>query len=208
VISCARAAGQPVTRTPVWFMRQAGRYMPEYRAIKERATFLEMCKTPDLAVEVTLQPIRALGVDAAILFSDILITVEAMGVGVEFTPGPHIAAPIRSRAQVDALRIPQPEADLSFVLEAVRRLRAELPAHIPLLGFCGAPWTLANYVVEGSGAKEFTRMKQLCYEDPATAQALLDKLTATEHRLFVRPASIGGAGGPDLRYLGRHPRSR
>jgi uroporphyrinogen decarboxylase len=172
-------------------MRQAGRYMPEYRAIKERATFLEMCKTPDLAVEVTLQPIRALGVDAAILFSDILITVEAMGVGVEFTPGPHIAAPVRSRAQVDALRIPKPEDDLAFVLETVRRLRAELPPHVPLLGFCGAPWTLANYVVEGSGSKEFTRMKQLCYEDPATADALLDKLTRTNAAYLIAQLRSG-----------------
>jgi uroporphyrinogen decarboxylase len=183
---------QPVRRTPVWFMRQAGRYMPEYRAIKERATFLEMCKTPDLAVEVTLQPVRALGVDAAILFSDILISVEAMGVEIEFNPGPQIPAPIRSRADVERLRVPDPRAAVPFVLEAVRRLRHELPAHIPLVGFCGAPWTLANYVVEGGGAKEFVRMKQLCYEDPATAELLLTKLAAT-NAAYLRAQLAAGA---------------
>jgi uroporphyrinogen decarboxylase len=183
---------QPVRRTPVWFMRQAGRYMPEYRAIKERASFLEMCKTPDLAVEVTLQPLRALDVDAAILFSDILISVEAMGVGVEFNPGPRIPSPVRSRADVERLTVPDPEAAVPFVLEAVRRLRRDLPAHVPLIGFCGAPWTLANYIVEGGGAKEFVRMKQLCYEDPATAELLLEKLAAT-NAAYLRAQLAAGA---------------
>jgi uroporphyrinogen decarboxylase len=183
---------QPVRRTPVWFMRQAGRYMPEYRAIKERATFLQMCKTPDLAVEVTLQPVRAFELDAAILFSDILISVEAMGVGVEFNPGPQIPAPVRTRADVERLRIPDPEEAVPFVLEAVRRLRRELPAHLPLIGFCGAPWTLANYVVEGGGAKEFVRMKQLCYEDPATADLLLEKLAAA-NAAYLRAQVAAGA---------------
>lgn len=183
---------QPVRRTPVWFMRQAGRYMPEYRAIKERATFLEMCKTPELAVEVTLQPVRAFEVDAAILFSDILITVEAMGVGVEFNPGPQIPAPVRNRAGVERLRIPEPEEAVPFVLAAVRELRQALPAGLPLLGFCGAPWTLANYIVEGGGAKEFTAMKRLCYEDPATAELLLEKLTAT-NAAYLRAQIAAGA---------------
>ena len=182
---------EPVSRTPAWFMRQAGRYMPEYRAIKERATFLEMCKTPDLAVEVTLQPVRTLGVDAAILFSDILITVEAMGVRVEFNPGPQIPKPVRSRADVEALRVPDPAAAVPFVLEAVRRLRAELPPHVPLIGFSGAPWTLANYVVEGGGSKEFVRMKQLCYEDPETAALLLDKLAAANAAYLAAQIAAG-----------------
>ena len=183
---------QPVRRTPVWFMRQAGRYMPEYRAIKERASFLEMCKTPDLAVEVTLQPVRAFEIDAAILFSDILISVEAMGVRVEFNPGPQLPSPVRTRADVERLRIPDPEAAVPFVLEAVRRLRRELPAQLPLIGFCGAPWTLANYMVEGGGAKEFVRMKQLCYEDPASAELLLEKLAAT-NGAYLRAQLAAGA---------------
>ncbi len=150
----------PVERRPVWFMRQAGRYMPEYRAIRARTSFLDMCKTPDLAVEITLQPVRALGVDAAILFSDILVPLEGMGIRIAFDPGPQLPEPIRTRAQVESLRIPEPEDSVPFVLEALRRLRAELPREVALIGFCGAPWTLANYVVEGGGAKEFTRMKR------------------------------------------------
>jgi len=182
---------EPVARTPVWFMRQAGRYMPEYRAIKERASFLEMCRTPDLAVEITLQPVRALGVDVAILFSDILIPVAAMGIEVEFAPGPVVRHPIRDRAAVDALRVPEPAESVPFVLESLRRLRGELAPQVALLGFCGAPWTLANYLVEGGGAKEFVRMKQLCFEDPTTAERLLDKLTATNAAYLCAQVAAG-----------------
>jgi len=182
---------QPVRRTPVWFMRQAGRYMPEYRAIKERSTFLDMCRTPDLAVEITMQPVRALGVDAAILFSDIMIPLAGMGVEVEFAPGPTIASPVRTRAAVDTLRVPEPAESVPFVLEAVRRLRHELPAGIPLIGFAGAPWTLACYLVEGGGAKELVRMKQLCYENPAAATALLDKLAATNAAYLAAQLAAG-----------------
>lgn len=170
---------QPVPHTPVWFMRQAGRYMREYMAIKEKHGFLTMCRTPELAVEITLQPIRALGVDAAILFSDIMIPIARMGFDIEFAPGPQIGNPVRSRADVEALRVVEPEESVPFVLEAVRGLRAQLPPHVPLIGFCGAPWTLANYVAEGGGAKEFVRLKQMCYEDPGTANLLLEKLVAT-----------------------------
>jgi uroporphyrinogen decarboxylase len=183
---------QPVTRRPVWFMRQAGRYMPEYRAIKARASFLEMCKTPDLAVEVTLQPVRALGVDAAILFSDILIPVEAMGVRVEFTPGPHLPEPVRSRSDVDRLRIVPPAEACRSCSKRFRRLRRDLPPDVPLVGFCGAPWTIANYLVEGGGAKEFVRFKQLCYEDPETATLLLDKL-ASVHAAYLQAQLAAGA---------------
>jgi uroporphyrinogen decarboxylase len=172
-------------------MRQAGRYMREYRAVKERATFLEMCRTPDLAVEVTLQPIRALGVDAAILFSDILVPIAAMGIEIDFDPGPRIANPVRSRADVDTLRVPAPEESVPFVLEAVRRLRRELPPEVPLLGFCGAPWTLANYVVEGGGQKEFVRMKRLLYEDPEAADLLLHKLARTNAAYLVAQLRAG-----------------
>jgi uroporphyrinogen decarboxylase len=182
---------EPVARRPVWFMRQAGRYMPEYRAVKERAGFLEMCRNPDLAVEVSLQPVRALGVDAAILFSDILIPVEAMGLRIDFDPGPRIETPVRSRPNVDALRVFDPREGVPFVLEAVRRLRAALPAHVPLIGFCGAPWTLANYAVEGGGTKDFVRLKQLCYEDPAAAELLLDKLAAVNARYLAAQIEAG-----------------
>lgn len=170
---------QPVPHTPVWFMRQAGRYMREYMAIKEKHGFLTMCRTPELAIEVTLQPVRALGVDAAILFSDIMIPIARMGFDIEFAPGPQIGNPVRSRADVEALRVVEPEESVPFVLEAVRGLRAALPPHVPLIGFCGAPWTLANYVAEGGGAKEFVRMKSMCYGEPETANLLLEKLTAT-----------------------------
>ena len=182
---------ESVPHTPVWFMRQAGRYMPEYRAIKERSSFLEMCRTPDLAVEITLQPVRALGVDAAILFSDIMIPLAAMGIEVEFAPGPIVRHPIRDRATVNALRVPEPEESVPFVLESLQRLRRELPPHVALIGFCGAPWTLANYVVEGGGAKEFVRMKQLCFEDPVTAERLLDKLAATNGTYLCAQVAAG-----------------
>lgn len=171
--------GEHVEHTPIWFMRQAGRYMPEYRAIRERSSFLDMCKTPDLAVEITLQPVQHLGVDAAILFSDILIPIEKMGIPIEFNPGPVLPQPIRTRAQVEALRVPEPQESVPFVLEAVRRLRAELPRRVALIGFCGAPWTLANYAAEGGGSKEFTWLKRLIYEDPDSARQLLEKLAAT-----------------------------
>ena len=182
---------EPVSHRPVWFMRQAGRYMPEYRAIRARAGFLDMCRDPDLAVEVTLQPIRAFGMDAAILFSDILITMEGMGIRTEFTPGPVIPDPIRTHQQVEALRVPDPLETVPFVLEALRRLRRELPAEVALIGFCGAPWTLANYVVEGGGAKEFTRMKRLLYEDPATGDMLLRKLAATNAAYLIAQIEAG-----------------
>jgi len=181
----------PVPHAPVWFMRQAGRYMPEYRAIKERATFLEMCRTPDLAVEVTLQPVRALGVDAAILFSDILVPLPGMGIDIEFAPGPLLADPVRSRAQVEALRVPEPEESVPFVLESLRRLRVELPPEVALVGFCGAPWTLANYAVEGGGKHEFTRLKRFLYEDPAAAQLLIDKLADTNARYLAAQIAAG-----------------
>lgn len=183
---------QPVAHRPVWLMRQAGRYMPEYRAIRERSSFLESCKTPDIAVEITLQPVRALGVDAAILFSDIMVPLEGMGLEIEFAPGPKLRDPVRTRAQVDALRVPDPRESVPYVLETLRRLRAELPGHVALIGFCGAPWTLANYVVQGGSAKEFTRMKRLLYEDAAAGEALLHKLAST-NAAYLRAQIEAGA---------------
>jgi uroporphyrinogen decarboxylase len=182
----------PVERTPVWFMRQAGRYLPEYRAVKERSSFLEMCRRPDLAVEITLQPVRRLGVDAAILFSDILITLPGMGVEVEFSPGPQLPRPLRSRVDIQALRVPDPQESVPFVLETLRQLRAELPREVALVGFCGAPWTLANYAVEGGGKQEFSHLKRLAYEDPPAAAMLLEKLAAT-NAAYLRAQIAAGA---------------
>jgi len=172
-------------------MRQAGRYMAEYRAIKERSNFLEMCRTPDLAVEITLQPIEKLGVDAAILFSDIMIPIEKMGIPIAFNPGPIIETPIRTRQQIEALRIPDPQESVPFVMEALRRLRNELPAHVSLIGFCGAPWTLANYAVEGGGSKNFTLLRRLLYEDEAAGLLLLEKLADTNAAYLVAQIEAG-----------------
>lgn len=157
--------GEPVDTTPVWIMRQAGRYMEEYRAVRARHSFLEVCKTPELACEVTLQPLDRLGVDAAILFSDIMIPLEGMGCQVEFNPGP-VMEPIRTRAAVDALRVCDPEADVPYVLDAVRLIRKELAGKVPLIGFSGAPFTLAAYMVEGKGSREFANLKRMMFAAP------------------------------------------
>jgi uroporphyrinogen decarboxylase len=167
---------QPVDRTPLWIMRQAGRYLPEYRALRERADFLTVCRTPELAVEASLQPLRRFGLDAAIIFSDIMVPLEAMGVELEFDPGPHIVKPIRTRADVDALVV-RPAAEASaFVGEAVALLRRELDGRTPVIGFCGAPFTLAAYLVEGRGKEGFGGVKSLMAREPATFTLLLEKL--------------------------------
>jgi uroporphyrinogen decarboxylase len=171
---------QPVDRTPVWMMRQAGRYLPEYREIRQKVTFLELCKNTDLAAEVSLQPYRILGVDAVIFFSDILIPVEAMGAGVSLTDkGPEIEHPIRSRRDIDALSIPDPASEVPFVGSIIKKLLRELHDAVPLIGFAGAPWTLASYLVEGGGSKSFAEIKGLAFREPGTLRALLDKLTQT-----------------------------
>jgi uroporphyrinogen decarboxylase len=171
---------QPVDRTPVWMMRQAGRYLKEYREIRQKVSFLDLCKNTDLAAEVSLQPFRILGVDAVIFFSDILIPVEAMGVGVALTDkGPEIAHPIRSRADVDGLRIPDPSREMPFVGSILKKLRGILAGDAPLIGFSGAPWTLASYMIEGGGSRSFSEIKTLAFRDPRTLHALLDKLAST-----------------------------
>jgi len=159
---------EPVDQTPVWFMRQAGRYMPEYRALRERHSLLELCRTPELAVEVTLQPIRAFGFDAAILFSDLLIPLDPLGLPFDFHSGegPVVEKPLRSRADVEALRRFEPREELGMVLEAIRLLRREL--EVPLIGFAGAPFTLATYAIEGGSSKNLARTKELMYGDPDT----------------------------------------
>jgi uroporphyrinogen decarboxylase len=159
---------EPVDRTPVWFMRQAGRYMPEYRALREKHSLLELCRTPELAVEVTLQPVNALGVDAAILFSDLLLPLDPLGIPFDFVAGegPLIERPIRSRADIDALRRFEPRKELSMVLAAIRLLGSALQG-VPLIGFAGAPFTLASYAIEGGHSNNFALTKALMYEDPA-----------------------------------------
>jgi uroporphyrinogen decarboxylase len=172
-------AGEAVERTPTWVMRQAGRYLPEYRALRERHDFLASCRTPELACEITLQPVRRLGVDAAILFSDILVPLPAMGVPVEFHPGPVLGRRVRTRADVDALRVAEAEEATPFVAEAVRLVRRELPRDVALIGFAGAPFTLATYLLEGGGSKSFSAVKGLLFSDPDVAHALLAKCADT-----------------------------
>lgn len=169
---------EPVDVTPVWFMRQAGRYMAEYRAIRARHTLLEICAQPELAAEVTLQPVRALGVDAAILFADILLPLVPMGIQLEFAAGegPVIHNPVRTPEDVAALRPVEPRESLAHVLEAVRLVRRELDGKTALIGFAGAPFTLASYLIEGGSSRNYIRTKRLMYSDPGTWHALMGKL--------------------------------
>jgi uroporphyrinogen decarboxylase len=160
-------------------MRQAGRYLPEYRKIRSEVDFLTLTKTPELAAEVTLQPVRRFGMDAAILFSDIMTPVEGMGVKLDFNPGPVIETPIRSLAQVDALRSPDPEEGVPFVLETVRMLSEALPREAPLIGFAGAPFTLFCYLIQGSGSKTFAEAKGFLFAEPEASRRLLEKLAET-----------------------------
>ncbi len=170
----------PTDFTPVWFMRQAGRYMAEYRAIRDKYSLLEICYHPELAVEVTLQPVHALGVDAAILFADILLPVIPLGLELKFSKGegPLIHNPIRTREDVNRLRLVDPDTDLWHVLETIRILHREL-CEIPLIGFCGAPFTIASYAIEGGASRDFLRTKTLIYNSPEVWRALMDKLADT-----------------------------
>lgn len=184
---------QPVDRTPVWFMRQAGRYMPEYRAVREKYSLLEICKQPDLAAEVTLQPVNALGVDAAILFADILLPVIPLGLGLEFVKGegPAIAKPVRTLADARALRPLNPEADLGYVLNAIRLLRRELDGSVPLIGFCGAPFTLASYIIEGGPSRDFTLTKSMMYSAPDVYRTLMQRLASMLSEYIVAQIRAG-----------------
>ena len=170
---------QPVDVTPVWMMRQAGRYLPEYRATRQRAgDFMALCKTPELACEVTLQPLDRFPLDAAILFSDILTIPDAMGLGLYFSEGegPRFKSPVRTAHDVAALAVPDPEGELRYVMDAVRLIRRELNGRVPLIGFAGSPWTLATYMVEGSGTKEFAHVKRMLFDEPKVMHQLLDVL--------------------------------
>ncbi|MBS3976121.1 MAG: uroporphyrinogen decarboxylase [Syntrophomonadaceae bacterium] len=170
--------GEDVDCTPVWLMRQAGRYMEEYMAIRRRHSFLTMCKTPELATQVTLQPVNRLGVDAAILFADILLPLEGMGIELEFAQneGPVIHNPVRTEADVDRLKIIEPEEAVPYVLEAVRMVRRELAGRVPLIGFSGAPFTLASYIIEGGGSKAYLDCKKLMWQNPQAWHRLMNKL--------------------------------
>ena len=170
---------QPVEYTPIWMMRQAGRYLPEYRKVREQAgSFLDLCTNPELACEVTLQPLRRFDFDAAILFSDILTIPDAMGLGLYFTEGegPKFTNPVRTAADVNKLPIPDPETDLRYVVDAVRLIRKTLQGSVPLIGFSGSPWTLATYMVEGGSSKSFQKVKGMMYEQPKLMHVMLDKL--------------------------------
>jgi len=170
---------QPVDVTPVWMMRQAGRYLPEYRATREKAgSFMDLCMNPELACEVTIQPLDRFALDAAILFSDILTVPDAMGLGLGFTTGegPTFKHPVRTSADVDKLPIPKPEGELKYVMDAVRTIRRELNGRAPLIGFSGSPWTLATYMVEGGSTKEFGHVKGMMFSQPELMHRLLDKL--------------------------------
>src|ERR1051325_4831590 len=184
---------ESVDATPVWYMRQAGRYMPEYRKVREKHTLLEICRTPELALEVTLQPIRAFEVDAAILFADILLPLEPMGAPFEFAAGegPVIHRPIRSKADVESLRSFEPEEGLPHVLAAIRLIRRELEGKKPLIGFAGAPFTLASYLIEGGQSSHFARVKRFMYDEPAAFALLMHKLAEVVRRYLLSQIAAG-----------------
>ncbi len=190
---------EPVERTPVWFMRQAGRSLPEYRAIRERHAFFEVAHTPALCAEVTLQPVRRHGVDAAVMFADIMTPVLGMGVDVELVEGvgPVVDRPVRTRGDVERLRVPDPEEAFAPVLDAVRLVRSELPPEAAVIGFCGGPFTVASYLVEGRPSRELARTKALMLSDPATWNALLEKLSAT-FAVYVAAKARAGADAIQL----------
>lgn len=173
---------QPVDRTPIWMMRQAGRYLPEYRASRTKAgSFMDLCTNPELACEVTLQPLERYPLDAAILFSDILTIPDAMGLGLYFETGegPRFKKPVRTEQEIAALQIPDVEDSLGYVMKAVSTIRSALGGRVPLIGFSGSPWTLATYMIEGGSSKDFRRAKAMIYDQPEVAHLLLDKLAQT-----------------------------
>lgn len=170
---------EQVDCTPVWLMRQAGRYLPEYIAIRSKSDFLTMCKTPELAAEVTLQPINRLGVDAAILFADILLPLEGMGINLQFAKneGPVISNPVRTMQDVENIRVLEAEEATPYVMDAVRLIKKELDGRVPLIGFSGAPFTVASYIIEGGGSKEYKNCKKMMWQAPEVWDALMEKIS-------------------------------
>ena len=186
--------GEAVPRLPVWMMRQAGRYLPEYREVRAKHAFLEVCKTPELAVEVSLQPFRRLGVDAVIVFSDILIPAEAMGLALELgDAGPNLPEPVRTAADVERLRGFDPETETGFLMEAIRRIAREVGPRVPVLGFAAAPWTLACYMVEGKTKEGFATVKSFLYHEPRSFRALLSKIADATVGYLKAQISAGAA---------------
>lgn len=173
--------GETVERTPVWMMRQAGRYLPEYMVLREKYGFFERCQTPELACAITLQPVDIIGVDAAILFSDILVVPQAMGLEVQLieSKGPVLPDPIKTTADLSRIRVPDVAESLGYVMDAIRMIQRELDGRVPLIGFAGAPWTLLCYMVQGKGSKTFDEAKAFCYTQPALAHQLLQMITDT-----------------------------
>jgi uroporphyrinogen decarboxylase len=169
--------GRRPARTPIWVMRQAGRYLPEYRAVRAKVSFEELCRRPDLCAEVTRQPIDRFGLDAAILFSDILTVFDAMGVRVAFQPAPVVAEPVRTVADVARLRFGRADDHLGYVYDAVAACKKELADRVPLIGFCGAPFTTASYMVEGGSSKEFLHIKRMAFTEPVVLGHLLERIT-------------------------------
>lgn len=183
------AHGHNTPRAPIWIMRQAGRYLSEYRALKEKYTFWELCRTPELAAEITLQPVRRFGMDAAILFQDIMTPLPPMGLEIDFAPGPVFNRPVRSREDVDKLRVPEQGEIAPYVAEAIRLIRAASP--VPLIGFGGAPLTLATYIVQGGGSKDYDEFRQFLRYAPGAAHALLEKLTELSIRYLKMQLDAG-----------------
>jgi uroporphyrinogen decarboxylase len=183
------ASGQDTRTAPVWVMRQAGRYLPEYRQLRAKHSFWELCRNPELAARVTLQPIERFGLDAAILFQDIMTPLPAMGISIDFNPGPVISEPLRSSAQVRQLRVPEQDEIAPFVAEEIHAVRSA--TRTPLIGFGGAPLTLATYLVEGHGSKDYARFRQLLRAEPATLHALLEKLTEVSIRYLLMQVEAG-----------------
>jgi uroporphyrinogen decarboxylase len=185
--------GETVERPPVWMMRQAGRYLPQYIALREKYGFFERCQTPELACEITIQPIDAIGVDAAILFSDILVVPQAMGMEVQLieNKGPLLPAPVQSRDDLSRLRIPDVEEALGYVFDAIKLIKKELNGRVPLIGFAGAPWTLLCYMVQGKGSKTFDEAKAFCYTQPETAHILLQMITDTSIAYLKKQIEAG-----------------
>ena len=183
---------EPVDATPVWFMRQAGRYMAEYRLIREKHSLIEICQHPEIAAEVTMQPVRALGVDAAILFADILLPVIPLGLGLEFAKGegPVIGSPVRTLEDVRAMKPFEVESDLGYVLDAIRILRETLGG-VPLIGFCGGPFTVASYIIEGGSSREFIKTKTMMYSAPEVFHALMEKLSSVLSDYLVAQIRAG-----------------